>query len=55
MPGDTARDRLFAFFAGEVMEKMTASDEESLMRIAFLPSVTAAMAVAISGDAHAGE
>lgn len=55
MLGDTARDRLFDFFAGEVLEKMAASDAESLMRIAFLPSATAAMAVAISGDARAGE
>ncbi|HWS26271.1 MAG TPA: AAA family ATPase, partial [Xanthomonadales bacterium] len=55
MLGGTARERLFAFFAGEVMEKMTPSDAASLMRIAFLPSATAAMAVAISDDPHAGE
>lgn len=55
MLGGTARDRLFAFFAGEVLEKMAPSDAESLMRIAFLPSATVAMAVAISGDARAGE
>ena len=52
---NTARDRLFAFFAGEVLERMAPSDAASLMRIAFLPSATAAMAVTISGDAHAGE
>ncbi len=54
----TARDRLFAFFAGEVMEKLEKrerGDAAALMRIAFLPSATAAMAVAISGDARAGE
>ncbi len=55
MLGDTARDRLFAFFAGEVMEKMAASDADSLMRIAFLPSATSAMAVAISGNTRAGD
>lgn len=53
--GGRARDRLFAFFAGEVMEKMGAADAASLMRIAFLPSATAAMAVTLSGDARAGE
>lgn len=51
----TARDRLFAFFAGEVMEKFGRSDAAALTRIAFLPSATAAMAVAISGEARAGE
>lgn len=53
--GGTARDRLFSFFAAEVIEKMDPSDAASLMRIAFLPSATSAMAVAISGDEHAGE
>jgi len=53
--GGTAHDRLFAFIAGEVMEKMSAPDVAALMRIAFLPSATAAMAVAISGDARAGD
>ncbi|MEO8409210.1 MAG: BTAD domain-containing putative transcriptional regulator, partial [Propionivibrio sp.] len=55
MLGGTARDRLFAFFAGEVMAKMTSSDATSLTHIAFLPSATAAMAVAISGNTRAGE
>ena len=53
--GGTARYRLFDFFAGEVMEKMDPSDAASLMRIAFLPSATAAMAVAISGELRAGD
>ncbi len=51
----TARDRLFAFFAGEVMEKLGLADATVLMRVAFLPSPTAAMAAAISGDARAGD
>lgn len=55
MPGSTARDRLFAYFADEVMKKMAQSDAASLMHIAFLPSATTAMAVEISGDAHAGK
>ncbi|MEO8058559.1 MAG: BTAD domain-containing putative transcriptional regulator [Burkholderiales bacterium] len=53
--GGTAHERLFDFFAGEVMKKIGASDAAALMRIAYLPSASAAMAVAISGDAHAGE
>ena len=52
LQGDTARDRLFAFFASEVMEKMAPPDALALMHVAFLPSATAAMAVAISGDAR---
>ena len=55
MYGGAARDRLFALFAGEVMRKMPPSDQASLMRIAFLPSASAAMAVAISGDVRAAE
>ncbi len=55
MSGDTTRDRLFALFAGEVMEKMPLSDATSLMRIAFLPSASADMAGAIAGDEHAAE
>ena len=50
-----ARDRLSSFFAGEVMERLGPADATALMRIAFLPSATAAMAVTLSGDARAGE
>lgn len=49
----TANDRLFAFFVSEVLQSMTPCHVEALMRIAFLPSATAAMAMAISGDAQA--
>ena len=55
MHGGTTRERLFAFFAGEVMEKMAPADQTSLMRIAFLPSASAEMAVAIAGDLRAAE
>lgn len=55
LSSSAARDQLFDFFAGEVMEKMALPDVLALMRIAFLPSATAAMAVAISGDAGAAE
>ena len=51
----TTRERLFAFFAGEVMQKMNPSDETSLMRIAFLPSANASMAIAIAQDDHAAD
>jgi LuxR family transcriptional regulator, maltose regulon positive regulatory protein len=51
----TARDRLFAFFAGEVMEKLGPSDAAVLMRVAFLPSATADMAVTISDDPRAAD
>lgn len=51
--GAAARDRLFALFAGEVMQKLAPTDAQALLRIAFLPSPTAAMAVAISDDPRA--
>jgi len=51
----SARERLFAFFAGEVIEGLGPAQAATLMRVAFLPSASAAMAVAISGDASAGE
>jgi LuxR family transcriptional regulator, maltose regulon positive regulatory protein len=51
----TARDRLFAFFAGEVMEKLGPADAAVLMRVAFLPSATAAMAAAVSDNPGAAD
>ena len=51
----TARERLFAFFATEVLAGMSAGEAQALMCIAFLPSATAAMAVAVSGDSRAAE
>lgn len=47
--GGPARERLFAFFAGEVLAGMSTADAAALMRIAFLPSATVAMAVADAG------
>ena len=49
------RERLFAFFAAEVMQKMSPSDEIALMRIAFLPSATGSMAIAIAKDDSAAD
>ena len=51
----TARLRVFAFFAGEVLSRRSQSDAAILMRTAFLPSATAALAVAISHDPRAGD
>lgn len=50
-----ARGRLFAFFAGEVLAGMGPGEAAALTRIAFLPSASPAMAVALSGDPRAGE
>jgi ATP/maltotriose-dependent transcriptional regulator MalT/DNA-binding SARP family transcriptional activator len=51
----TARARLFEFFASEVLAGMSPADAMALVRIAHLPSATVAMAVAVSGHAHAGD
>ena len=53
--GGTARGQLFALFAGEVLAAMPASHAAALLRIALLPSASVPMAVAISGDAQAGD
>ena len=51
----TSRERLFALFAGEVLQTMSAAQVQTLMRIAFLPSASVAMATAISGDVRASD
>ena len=51
----TARQRVFAFFAGEVLSRMSPADAAILMRTAFLPSATVDLAVAISHDPRAGD
>ncbi|MEP7280728.1 MAG: BTAD domain-containing putative transcriptional regulator [Rubrivivax sp.] len=50
-----ASQRLFDLFAGEVMAAFAPWKRHTLMRVAFMPSVTAPMAVAISGEPRAGE
>ena len=50
-----ARERLFAFFASEVLAGMSPGDAATLMRIAFLPGASATMAVALSGDPRAAD
>ena len=47
------RDQLFALFATEVLTKMPPHDAATLMRIAFLPNMTASMAIALSGNDRA--
>ncbi len=54
-PTAIAHERIFDLIASEVMEAMAAAERNALARIAFLPSATAAMAVAISGEARAGD
>lgn len=52
-PDAPARNQLFALFAAEVLAKMPPHDAATLVRIAFLPSMTASMAVALSGNDRA--
>ena len=48
-------ENVFDYFAAEVLAKMPPAHQNVLMRVAFLPSATEAMAVAISGEAEAGK
>jgi LuxR family transcriptional regulator, maltose regulon positive regulatory protein len=52
VPGLEARERLFDYFAGEVLVEMSVSDRTALCELAFLPNVTDEMAVALTQ--HAG-
>jgi LuxR family transcriptional regulator, maltose regulon positive regulatory protein len=49
VPGIDARQHLFDYFAGEVLDGMPQDDREALCAIAFMPSVTGAMASALTG------
>ena len=51
---DVAPQRVFELFAGEVLEAMQSWQRQVLQRIAFLPSMTAAMAVRLAGEPRAG-
>ena len=58
-PGDllrsrAARERVFEFFATEVLAGMATDDARALTCIAFLPSTTSAMAVDVSAHPRAG-
>jgi LuxR family maltose regulon positive regulatory protein len=54
--GDRAgQQRVFDLIASEVIDALPAGHADALTRIAFLPAAGAAAAVAVSGDAGAGE
>ncbi len=50
-----ARERLFDYFADEVLSRMPTRHQRLLEALAYLPSMTAEMALAMSGDAQAPE
>ncbi len=50
LPALDAKDRLFDYFAEEVLARMLASEQQALCLLAQLPSTTAELAVAMSGD-----
>lgn len=45
-----ARERLFDYFAGEVQSRLPPSEQRTLSRLAYLPSMSAELAVAMSED-----
>lgn len=47
-------ETLFAYFAHEIFNQMSAGECQFLLRTAFLPKTTVAMAEALSGDRNAG-
>ncbi len=53
MPGLEARQRLFDYFAGEVLAELPAADRNALCQLAYLPGVTDDLATALTGDAQA--
>ena len=52
-PAVQARERLFDYFAGEVLARMLPAQRSALGAIAFLPSATDELAIAVSGQAAA--
>ncbi len=52
--GDAAHEALFHYFASEVFRKAPPDAQDVLLRTAYLPDVTAPMAVALTGRATAG-
>ncbi len=53
LPSLAVRQHLFDYFAGEVLARMPHADQHSLCAIACLPSATAELAVAVSGNLDA--
>jgi LuxR family transcriptional regulator, maltose regulon positive regulatory protein len=54
-PALGARERLFDYFAGEVLSRMPPEHQRALGALAYLPSTTAELAVAMSGYQQAPE
>jgi len=54
LPTPQARERLFDYFAEEVLARMPADDQHALCAVAYLPSATVPMACALSGQPHVG-
>jgi DNA-binding SARP family transcriptional activator len=52
--GDAAHEALFNYFASEVFQKAPADAQDVLLRTAYIPGVTAPMAVALTGRTTAG-
>ncbi len=52
-PAIDARERLFDYFADVVLSRMPAPQQQALAALAHLPSTTADLAIAMSGDAQA--
>ncbi len=53
LPTLDAHERLFDYFAGEVLSRMPADHQQALGMLAYLPSTTAPLALAMSGCAEA--
>ncbi len=53
--GSHARQRLFDYFAGEVLARMPLVEQRALGAIAYLPRASAELAVAVSGYSQAGD
>jgi len=54
-PDTTSREKVFDYFAGEILDRASAQHSELLMYTAFLPRMTVPMAVAVTGRESAGE
>ena len=54
-PREPSSEVLFDYFAGEIFKKADPTVQAVLLHTAFLPRVTAAMAVALTGQPAAGE
>ncbi len=54
-PREPSSEVLFDYFAGEIFKKADPTVQDVLLHTAFLPQVTPAMAVALTGETAAGE